>query len=81
MDRTEYLNRMARALYCIAQDIPIPPEALVEYNGTQFYPLEYIMTSDGKGNFVHCVLLHSLHANSTTRILLEKVQEINHESE
>lgn len=75
MDRTEYLNRMNRALYCVAHDIPIPPECIVEYQGIRYYPCEYIMTSDGNGNYVHKALLHDLKANSTSRADLDQVKE------
>lgn len=80
MDRTEYINRMSRALYCISHKTKIPQDALVEYEGTRYYPLEYIMTSDGDGNLVHCVLIHSLTAHATTRTLLEKVKEITNDT-
>lgn len=77
MDRTEYLNRMAHALYCVANKLPIPQEALVEHKGLIYYPYEYTMTSDGTGNFVHYAVLHDLRANSTTRAKLDKVKEFS----
>lgn len=75
MDRTEYLNRMNRALYCVAHDIPIPPECIVEYRNIRWYPYEYVMGSDGNGNYTHTAILHDLKANSTARADLENVKE------
>lgn len=75
MDRTEYLNRMNRALYCEAHDIPISDDCIVQHKDISYYPCEYIMTGDGNGNFVHLAMLHSLNSNSVIRVPLEQVKE------
>lgn len=75
MDRTEYLNRLLRARYAEAHDLPIPPECILEYRGIRWYPYEYIMGSDGNGNYTHTAVLHDLHANSTARADLKEIFE------
>lgn len=77
MQRTEYLelcqkvSALKNGIFGIKENVP--DELMVVYNGIKYYPVDYKLSFDDKGNVRHTAILHDLKANSITNADLGKV--------
>ena len=68
MERKKYLQLCQQNAVC-------PKSVVVWFDGIEYYPIEYRLGFDDKGNTVHRAVLHDLKANSVINCNLEVVYE------
>lgn len=71
MDRSEYLERVRRALWN-AERGGITEDDIVVYDGIRYYPCGYYLTAK-KGAWMHIAVLHEVAAMSERHVLLSEV--------
>ncbi len=79
MDRTEYLQ-LCQKCAILPKNIngvinQMPPDLIISYNGTQYYPYKYELSFTSKGEIKHTAILHDLFSKSLQYAELEKVEK------
>jgi hypothetical protein len=76
MERLEFLQRCQIAA-AVDYDHKTPNgKAYVLYESAKYFPYEYRIRFDSKGNTKHIAVLKDLHANSVISVRLSEVKEL-----
>lgn len=80
IDRTRYLQ-MCRACAIIRERdsfgliAHVPDELRVVYQGTEYYPISYMLSFAPDGTTRHSATVHDLKGNSTVTVRLDELRE------